>query len=272
MSGAGAQIEIRSREAGGWELREAAGLPADAPAALLLPGGLCSAVFYDDVVACAARLKSPVRVVAVTPPGFVGRPAPADPTVESFAGLASGLAAELGCRAVAGHSYGANIAIEMAAGGRFAGPLVLASPSFSRRDEFRALAVIDRLGTVPGLGTLLWKRVPRVSARALRASLAREELVDEIRRNDGLVCRRLVREYFRSLDRGGLAERLRDAGVRAWIVFGDHDEVGLTAAEREVLTGTDPITLEVVPGATHFVITEQPERIAGLIAQAVAGA
>jgi len=41
-------VNIRSSEVGGWELREAG--PAGSRAtALLLPGGMASAAFYDDV-------------------------------------------------------------------------------------------------------------------------------------------------------------------------------------------------------------------------------
>jgi hypothetical protein len=106
---------------------------------LLLPGGLGSAVFYDDVLAYAALDEHAVRLVAATPPGFA----------------------------------------------------VLLSPTFSRQDEFKELAVLDRIGDAPGIGALVWAMVPRIAARALRSNLPsarRDLLVAEIRRNRGQVC------------------------------------------------------------------------------------
>ena len=50
---------------------------------------------------------------------------------------------------------GANVAIEMAAGSRFTGNLVLVSPSFSARDEPGILRVMNRL--TPALGYLPWR-------------------------------------------------------------------------------------------------------------------
>src|SRR5436190_18960178 len=77
-------VTIRGREEEGWELREA-GDPDASTAALLLPGGLCSAAFYDEVLGYAALARPDIRLVAATPPGFAGRPAPRDLSVESFA-------------------------------------------------------------------------------------------------------------------------------------------------------------------------------------------
>jgi pimeloyl-ACP methyl ester carboxylesterase len=268
-------VDIRSRESGEWELREA-GRPNAGPPVLLLPGGLCSAALYDDLLAYAALDELPVRLVAATPPGFAGRPAPTDLSIESYARLASELAARLDCRAVVGHSVGANIALEMAASGGFGGPVVLLSPSLSREDEFKELAVLDRIGRLPGIGALVWAMVPRMSARVLRSNLPparRDLLLAELRRNQGQVCRRMVRRYFEYLDHGApLVGRLCDAGVRALVVFGDHEEVGLTADEQNALDACPRIAVEVVAGATHFLVTEEPRRIAKLILQGTADA
>lgn len=268
-------VDIRSRELEGWELREV-GRANAGPPVLLLPGGLCSAVFYDDVLAYAALDELQMHLVAATPPGVAGRPAAADVSIESFARQASELAAGLGCRAVAGHSYGANLALEMAASGGFGGPVILLAPSFSREDEYKELAVLDRIGRLPGIGALVWAMVPRISARVLRSNLPpgrRDLLLAEIRRNQGQVCRRMVRAYFDYLDRTGpLARRLCDAGVPTLVVFGDHEEVGLTADERNVLDACPRVAVEVVAGATHFLPTEDPRRTAELILRGAAEA
>jgi pimeloyl-ACP methyl ester carboxylesterase len=64
---------------------------------LCLPGGLCTAAFFDDLFAEPAIAEGEVRLIATTLPGFGGVPLPAgfDATVESHAELAAILAADL---------------------------------------------------------------------------------------------------------------------------------------------------------------------------------
>jgi pimeloyl-ACP methyl ester carboxylesterase len=127
--------------------------PADAEhAALLLPGGLCAAAFYDDVLADPRLTEAPIRFAAATVPGFGGTTPLDDLRFESYSAAAAELAADLGCDVVVGHSMGANMAIEMLGAGQFNGPAVLLSPSFSHKDESKALDVLNRVGRVPGLG------------------------------------------------------------------------------------------------------------------------
>lgn len=102
----------------GWTLHESG--PADAEhAVLMLPGGLCTAAFYDDVLADPRLAQAPIRFVATTVPGFGGTPPLADLRFESYSAAAAELAADLGCDVVVGHSMGANIAIEMLGAGQF---------------------------------------------------------------------------------------------------------------------------------------------------------
>src|SRR3954453_14288388 len=140
----------------GWQIRESG--PADAQhTALLLPGGLCTPEFYDDLLAEPGIRDAPVRWIATTLPGFGGDGPLDDLRYESNATAAARLATDLGCDVIVGHSMGANLPIEMVVSGQFAGPVVLLSPSFSRGDETKDFAFIDRLGRVPGLGSLAWK-------------------------------------------------------------------------------------------------------------------
>ncbi|HEY5114021.1 MAG TPA: alpha/beta fold hydrolase, partial [Nakamurella sp.] len=123
--------------------------PADAErTVLLLPGGWCTAVFYQELMAEPAL--AGIRLVAVTLPGNGGTRAPQDLGVENYARLTAELAAGLGCTAVVGHSMGANVALEMAGSGAFTGPVVLLAPSFSRRDEAMVIRILDRLAPVLG--------------------------------------------------------------------------------------------------------------------------
>ncbi|MFG3172380.1 alpha/beta fold hydrolase [Streptomyces sp. NPDC048200] len=257
-----------------WEIEESG--PADAPArVLLLAGALCSAAFYDDLMAAPPLASAPVRLLAATLPGHAGTTPPADLSMENYAALAGTLAAERGCDVVVGHSLGANIALEMAAGGHFAGPVVLLSPAFSASDEDKALAVADTLGRVPGVGALTWSGLLKLTPRAMVGHLPEERraaLTAEFERNDPAFCRKAVRHYFAYLDRhGSLVDRLRDSGVPAWVVRGDHDDVHLAPAERAGLEASPAVSLVDVPDAGHLVMIDRPEVVADLVARVALG-
>ncbi|MEU1423337.1 alpha/beta hydrolase [Kitasatospora sp. NBC_01246] len=257
-----------------WDVRESG--PADAPhRVLLLPGGLCGAAFYEDVMAAPPLAGAPVRLVAATVPGHAGTVAPADVSMENYAAITGAFAADHGCTTVVGHSIGANIALEMVAGGHFSGPVVLLSPTFSRPDESRALAIAAAIGRVPGLGSLAWPAMLWLTPKALADSIPesrREALLADLGKNSASFCRRAMIEYFAYLDRHGqLVPRLCRSGARALVVRGDRDEVGLTDAERAALTACPTVTLEVVPDSGHLVLLEQPDAVARLIAGAVLG-
>jgi pimeloyl-ACP methyl ester carboxylesterase len=253
----------------GWELHETGSADAERTV-LLIPGGMCTAAFYDDVVREPTLTDARVRCVAVTVPGFGGARPVGETTIEGLARVAGDIAAELGCDGVVGHSIGANIALEMVAAGHFRGPVLLLEPAFSREDEFKVLAVLDRLGRVPGLGHLVWAGALRTMGSAMKDELPPERLealVDEMKQCDAGFCRRMVRQYFAYLDQhGSLVSRLCDSGARAVVVFCDRSEVGLTAEERAGLEACPAVEVVDVADSGHMIMSDQPARTAELIA------
>ncbi|HEY2551584.1 MAG TPA: alpha/beta hydrolase [Streptosporangiaceae bacterium] len=253
-----------------WERIESG--PADAARrVLLLPGGMCAAGQYRQLMAEPAL--AGIRLIAVTLPGNSGAAAPADVSMENFAVLASQCAADLGCDVVAGFSMGASVALEMAASRAFAGPVVLLAPSFSRADEAKFLGVFDRLSRV--LGNLPFAAMIKTLGVALRfmplPGEVRTALAADVRRNDPQAVRRTIRGYFEYLDRhGSVAGRLRDAGVPAWVVHGQRGDGGITDAERATLTSNSQIRIITIPGASYFTPNEEPALVAGLIIDALA--
>ncbi len=260
-----------SREHLGWALEES-GQGDAGHSVLLLPGALCTARFYDDVLAEQAIKTSPIRFVATTLPGFGGAAPLEDDTVEGYAKAASRLAVDLGCDVVVGHSMGANVAIEMAAAGEFSGPLVLLSPSFSRKDESVFPRALDRLSRV--FGHLPYALMLKIVGPAMKSSLPpdrRDALIGELKKNDPRLLRRQTHLYLEYLDRhGSLAQRFCDAGSRAWVVFGAKDDVGLTDDERGVLGAAPHVTLVEIADAGHFTLNQKPSEVAALVLAAVA--
>lgn len=258
------------RDHDGWIIRES-GPPDARHAVLLLPGALGTAAFFDDLIAEPALDSGSIRFVATTLPGFGGTPPPDDPSVERYAGLAARLAGDLRCTAVVGHSLGANVAIEMAATGGFRAPLVLLSPSLSRRDESALPHLLDALGRL--LGALPYAAMLRLVGPAMRRRLPprrRRALVAEMRRNDPRFLRRENRRYVEYLDRQpSVAPRLCEAGVRAWLVFGGRRDVGLADEERALLERCPAVSLVTIPGAGHFTLNERPDLVAQVVAEAL---
>src|SRR5262245_32636450 len=180
---------------------------------------------------------APVRVVAATLPGFAGTTPPEDLEMETYARAASTLANEVGADVALGHSMGGNIAIEMAASGGFEGPLVLLAPSFSRTDESKLPRALNQVGKV--LGDLPFKAMLKLVGPAMKKALPPHRhaaLVAEFRKNDPGFLRRTLPPYLAYLDRhGSVAPPLCAAAVPSWVVFGEKDDVGVTAEERRTL-------------------------------------
>ena len=241
-----------------------------------LPGGLCTAVFYDELLATEALAAGGVRAFATTLPGFGGVPFPAgfDASPEAHAAYAGELARELGCDAVVGHSFGANVAIEMAAGGHFDGSLILLAPTFSPEDEMRGLETINRIGHVPVLRSLVTALLFRSFPKMLRGHVPDESvdrLAAEMASSNRSDIRINLRRSYEHLYRyGTLAGRLCRSGVRAEIVFGEDDEVGMTPAERSTLESCPTTRLHFVPDCGHMLPNQKPDWVAELIVATVA--
>src|SRR4051794_32595221 len=164
-----------------WELREAG--PADAQrTVLLLPGGMCSAGSFAELMAEPALAGT--RLVAATLPGHAGAPPPDDYSIENYARLVADLATSVGADVVVGFSIGASVALEMVASRSFAGPVILLGVALSTKDEPAFFRAIVRLGSVlaslpaavlvKGAGSMV-KRIPVSAERQgeLRADFRR---------------------------------------------------------------------------------------------------
>ena len=253
-----------------WQLRESG--PADAErTVLLLPGGMCSAGSYAEVMAEPALAHT--RLVAATLPGQAGAPSPVDYSVDSYARHVADLARTVGADAVVGFSMGAVVAAEMVMSAGFTGPVVLLSLSLSPKDEpafFRALIrSTSVLGNLPmkvlaaGAGSMV-KRIP-VSAER------QTQLREDFRRNRPRDMRLALHAYLRWLHSDdGRAGQLCEAGVPLWIMHAEKGDGGLTDDERRTLQACPRAHVVTLPGAVFFLPNEVPERVAEMICEALA--
>jgi pimeloyl-ACP methyl ester carboxylesterase len=252
-----------------WELREAGPSGAERTV-LLLPGGLCGAGSFTEVM--AEPVLSGTRLVAATLPGNAGAPPLDDCSIENNARVASELAAELGADVVVGFSLGASVAFEMVVSGAFEGPVVLLGISLSSKDEpafFRGLIQ---------LSTVLAGVPSRLMAAGAASMVKRTALPDERKRDLQADFRRnvpgdatpVLREYVRWLHRQERpSERLCEAAVPTWIVHAEKGDGGLTDDERRTLEACPHTHVVTIPGAVFFLPNEASAPIADVIAKAV---
>jgi pimeloyl-ACP methyl ester carboxylesterase len=252
-----------------WETIESGPLDAGRTA-LLLPGGLHTARSYAEVLAEPAL--ADVHLVAATLPGHGGAPPPVDFSVERYARDASDLATSRRCDVVVGFSFGATVALEMAASGAFTGPVVLLGISLSTRDEPALLQVVDRLGAVLGTApSLATRAMMGVVTKHARVSPGRRaELLADFRKNDARSMRDGLHAYVTYLRRHGApARRLCDAGVPVWVVHAEKGDGGLTQEERRTLVDCANATVVTIPGTSYFIPNEEPALVAALIVDAL---
>jgi pimeloyl-ACP methyl ester carboxylesterase len=245
--------------------------PADAAqTVLLLPGGMCSAGSYAEVMAEPAL--AGVRMVAATMPGHAGAPSPEDYSPAYYARITAELAKDIGADVVVGFSMGAMVTYEMVVSAAFTGPVVLLGSSFSKADEPGFFRVIIRLTSV--LGTL-----PMAALKAGAGSMVKKvpvpperqaELKADFARNNTSDMREGLRAYLHWLYADdGRARRLCEAAVPAWVVHAEKGDGALTTEERATLEACPHVQVVTIPGAVFFLPNEVPGRIANVILEAL---
>jgi pimeloyl-ACP methyl ester carboxylesterase len=255
-----------------WELIESG--PTDAGrTVLLLPGGMCSARSYLELMAEPSL--AGLHLVAATLPGQAGAPPPDDFSPEAYGRSTAELVERTGADVVVGFSMGANVALEMVETKLFTGPVVLLGISLSEADEsaflLNALRLSDLLGTLPltvmrsGAASMV-RKIPVPEER-------RAELAADFRRNDPGAMRRALRAYRTWLRSGeDHAALLCAAGVPTWVVHAEKGDGGLTDAERRTLEACPSVRLVTIPGSVFFLPNEVPDLIAPIVTEAVAAA
>ncbi len=255
-----------------WELLTTGPPDADR-AVLLLPGGANAARSYNLVMADPAL--SGVRLVATTLPGMAGARVSEDVSIPALSRRAGELAKEHGCDVVVGFSHGATVALDMALSGHFHGPVVLLGISLTTEDEaafFRAVVrTSQKLGSWP-MSALL-RLMPLMARSAKTPKLHKKELIEDFKRNRASDSVLACVEYldYIAADRD-FAAQLAASGSAAWVVHAEKGDGGLTDAERATLQAAPNVTLVTIPGSVFLLPDELPQKVAAVIASALAQA
>ena len=263
--------EVAMTEA--WEVLSA-GPPDAARSVLLLPGGAMAARSFNLVMAEPAL--AGVRLVATTLPGMAGAPLAEDESIPAIARQAGELAKEHGCDVVVGFSYGATVALEMALSGDFHGPVVLLGISLTPAVENRmfrgVIRVSEKVGSWPM--ALMIRLMPMMAKSAKTTDEHKQELIEDIKRNDAGDSVRTSIEYLRYTSAGAdAATRLAALSNPVWVVHAEEKgDGGLTDAERATLEAAPNVSVVTIPGAVFLLPDEEPRQVAEVIAAAVAEA
>jgi len=65
------------------------------------------------------------------------------------------------------------------------------------------------------------------------------------------------------------ARRLCESGARAWVVYGEQDDVGLTDTERTILNDCPITTVLTIAGTGHLIPITRLDVVANLITHAL---
>jgi pimeloyl-ACP methyl ester carboxylesterase len=251
-----------------WELREAGPLDAE-HTVLLLPGGMCSAGSYAEVMAEPAPQGH----------GWLPRRCPATPARRRLMTTASRIT----------HGSRPNWRRGSARTSWSGSAWVRPSPSrwssrvgspgrpccwhqSSAKDEPAFFRAIVRLGSVLGSlpAAVLAKGAASMVKRIPVSAERQEELREDFRKNVPQQTRQGLREYLQWLNRQDRpAERLCRAQVPTWIVHAEKGDGGLTDDERGTLEACPHAHLVTIPGTVFFLPNEVPEPIADMILEAV---
>ena len=237
--------------------------PADAPPLVLLHGFGGSLHWYDDVVALLADTFRVIRVDLLGHGGTGGRAADAPRQAQMVEAVLANL--EVTGATAVGHSFGADVAVELAERSARVERLVIVTQAPDYSDAVlprgRALMTVPLLGpALHGFARLIAGPLSRL-VRPRRALV--EQAVRDLRALDSGMFRIVLVKRRDRMARRPLDTQLREAGKPALVILGGHDHFyGDRSAPRYRAAGA---RVEVIPDSGHSPCIEFPERTAELI-------
>jgi pimeloyl-ACP methyl ester carboxylesterase len=234
---------------------------------LLLPGFLCTDCIYTDMLNDPLILKSGIQLVAGNPPGFKGQPANEDfdYTIESYAKEVETFNALEPFDLIVGHSFFANVMIEVAARNQYPGPIMLISPSLYRNAEGLDTRILDNMSRIPGIGHLTIWMASQMPESLFESCFTKENqdkikpIAAEAEKTPPAVARILLNAFFDYIDKyENLTDRLLTTHQPVWYVRGDKDNIKFPEDARRRLNASPMITIKDVCGGMHFIMIDQP--------------
>ncbi len=243
---------------------------------LLLPGLQGSDLVFQKLLSSELLQKNGIHTIAGNPPGFKGLPPPAgfSFTIDSFASLVEQMAEQEKIDLIVGHSFAANVLIEVAARKKFKGKLMLISPSLTRDAETKELLMLDSMSRKPMVSGIMWWVTYMMMDSIFKPYFDDKASLAAVVRDGKLIPRDIGRKtmlgYFDHIDKyGNLSNRLIETEIPVMYVRGSKDDIKFTDENKKILLSSSKIQVIEVEGARHFAMLDKPDEIAGLIVKAL---
>lgn len=205
------------------------------------------------------------RVIALDLPGFGGTEPPKKPWgLDDYARFVAHFLQKLDTPAVhafVGHSNGGAIAIRGLASEQLAADKLVLLASAGIRGEYKGRVKVLRLITKAG------KALTTPLPKSLKTKL-RKKVYQQVG-SDMLVAEHL-QETFKKVVTDDVREDAANLSMPTLLIYGEQDEatpVAFGETFHELITGS---TLEVLPGAGHFVHLDRPEAVVKALREFIA--
>lgn len=243
---------------------------------LLLPGLFCTDVIFTDMLNDPSMENAGIHLVAADPPGFKGLPLDDnfEISIENYSILIEKLIQKENYDLIVGHSFFANVAIEIGARNNYTGKLMLLSPSLYSDAEPFDVRLLDSMTRVPGIGYVSMQITYQILDTIFEPYLAQENqgkvnlLVKEAQKTHQDITQKQLNAFFDHIEAyENLTDRLLTANNQIFYVIGTDDNIEFSDAARKKLSGNKNITIKDIENGKHFLMIDYPQKINALIAE-----
>jgi pimeloyl-ACP methyl ester carboxylesterase len=243
---------------------------------LLLPGLFSTDVIFTDMLNDPSMESAGIHLVAADPPGFKGLPLDDDfeISVENYTILLERLTQVEKYDLIVGHSFFANVAIELGARNNYTGKIMLLSPSLYSDAEPFDVRLLDSATRVPGIGYVSMQITYQMLDTLFEPYLAPDNqgkinlLVKEAQKTHQDITRKQLHAFFDHIETyENLTDRLLTANNQIFYVIGTEDNIEFSDADRKKISGNKNITIKDIENGKHFLMIDHPQKINALIAE-----
>jgi len=243
---------------------------------LLLPGLFCTDVIFTDMLNDPSMENAGIHLVAADPPGFKGLPVDDEfeISIENYAILLEKLTQKENYDLIVGHSFFANVAIELGARSNYTGKIMLLSPTLYSDAEPFDVRLLDSMTRVPGIGYVSMQMTYQLLDTIFEPYLAQENqdkvdlLVKEAQKSQQDIIQKQLNAFFDHIETyENLTDRLLTANNRIINVIGTKDNIEFSDSSRKKLSGSKNITIKDIEKGKHFLMIDHPQKINSIIAE-----
>jgi pimeloyl-ACP methyl ester carboxylesterase len=271
------EIEIKESRIDGWLVYETA-VPNPRYRVLLLPGLFESDRIYAPLMHSKLLFQQGIQLVAADPPGFKGEAAgdSFNYSVISFARVLSQIESELKFDLVVGHSFFADVLIEVM---KTAGPdkkFLLLSPSLRHQSECTASRLLNWASRAPVANTVAWSVTYSSFNTILSDGLVHKnsdtvsDLAADARRTSIDQNRQLLIGFFDYIDSNhNLADVIRLSASKVWFAYAQGDVIEVRPDDIQSMQLNRNVDVVEIPDSGHMSMVDNPAAIGSLIQRIV---